>query len=161
SFLQLHTRPQSYVIGYALAVLVSLLTILWATRVLSKIAPRSLLAGETNAESELVPKRRGRAWLWIALCLVGAAGCVAMGFWTQDEEMQASGFFGSGILVLTALVIAFAARLRSGGQESLIRQGVMAVPRLGMRNSARHRLRSLLTVILLATASFLVVAVEC
>jgi ABC-type antimicrobial peptide transport system permease subunit len=161
SFLQLHTRPQSYILGYALAVAVSLLTILWATRVLGKLAPRALLAGETNPESEPVAHRRSPVWPWIALCVVSATGCVALGALTADHEIQASCFFGSGILVLTALVIAFAARLRSGRHDSLIRQGMFAVPRLGMRNAARHRLRSLLTVILLGTASFLVVAVEC
>jgi ABC-type antimicrobial peptide transport system permease subunit len=161
SFLQLHTELQSYVIGYVAAVAVSVLTILWATRVLSKIAPRSLLAGETNPEPLYGTRRGNLAWLWITLSLVGAAGCVAGGALTRDPEMKASAFLGSGILVMTALVFAFAARMRSERHQTLIRQGALEVPRLGTRNAARHRLRSLLTVSLLASASFLVIAVEC
>jgi ABC-type antimicrobial peptide transport system permease subunit len=161
SFLQLHTELQSYIIGYLAAVAVSVLTILWATRVLSKIAPRSLLAGETNPEPLYGTRRRNLAWLWITLSLVGAAGCVAGGALTRDPEMKASAFLGSGILVMTALVVAFAARMRSEQHQTLIRQGALAVPRLGTRNAARHRLRSLLTVSLLASAAFLVIAVEC
>src|SRR5207248_287714 len=51
SFLRLHVTGSSFLMGYCSAVLVSLLTIVWAVRVLGRVTPRALLAGETTAES--------------------------------------------------------------------------------------------------------------
>src|SRR5205823_6226768 len=80
SFLRLHPDPLSFVYGYAGSLLVSLLTILWATRVLGKIAPRALLAGETTATSASPARRVGREWSrWVlALSVGGAAGAVIL-----------------------------------------------------------------------------------
>src|SRR5262249_57324490 len=50
AFLQFHAAPSSFAIGYLLSLAASFLTILWATRILTKMSPRSLLTGE-NAET--------------------------------------------------------------------------------------------------------------
>src|SRR5262249_45928264 len=61
SFLHLQVTSLSLLIGFASAFVVSLLTIVWATRVLGRVAPRALLAGETTV-SESGGERQQSGW---------------------------------------------------------------------------------------------------
>jgi ABC-type antimicrobial peptide transport system permease subunit len=161
SFLHLHVTPGSFVIGYAAALAVSVLTILWAVRVLGNVSPRALLSGETTDSAQPGLAGQPRWSLWIAgiagvtaLALVGCSGYV------EDHEMKAMTFFGSGALLLTAFLAGIWAWMRGSRQGRAVARGMGALTRLGIRNAARHPVRSLLTVGLLASAVFLVIAVE-
>ena len=69
-------------------------------------------------------------------------------------------FFGGGALLLVAC-LAGAAAWMGGARHGLVEGGGWwGVARLGVRNAARHRVRSLLTAGLLASAAFLIVSVE-
>jgi ABC-type lipoprotein release transport system permease subunit len=162
SVLQLHVTPDSLLVGYVVALAVSLLTIVWATRVLGRLAPSALLSGETTAtESTDSTARRPRWSRWIALvAAAGALGCLATGFFVSDPEGQAMSFFSSGALLLTAFLAGVWLWMHRSRQRSLTGRGSLALTRLGVRNAARHPVRSLLTVGLLASATFLVVAVQ-
>jgi ABC-type lipoprotein release transport system permease subunit len=157
NFLRLHVDGPSLIYGYAGSLLVSLLTILWATRVLSGRSPRSLLAGETTPEG--AGERRGRPWsVWVlGVAAAGAAACLVAGFFVQDQEAKAGSFFGSGALLLTACLAGVWIWLKRTGRQSTPQPSLTA---LGLRNAGRHAVRSLLTVGLLAAAAFLIVAVE-
>jgi ABC-type antimicrobial peptide transport system permease subunit len=159
SFLRLHPTPTSFVIGYAASVAVSVLTIFWATRVLSRVAPSALLAGSTVAAPPEGPGRRRPLWsFWVAgLSAVGAALCLAAGATSDDHEMKASGFFFGGFLLLAALLALVWAWLRGGRRHA---GAAVSLAALGVRNAGRHPLRSLLTVGLLGAAVFVVVAVQ-
>jgi ABC-type lipoprotein release transport system permease subunit len=163
SFLSLHAGADawpSYVIGYAAALVVSLLTIAWAVRVLGRVAPRALLSGETTAKA---PRPGGRVrWSpWVAgVTAVAALACAVSGNWVSDPEMKAMTFFGSGALMLTAGLAAVWAWMRGTRRGTVGGHGGLALGRLGVRNAARHPVRSLLTAGLLASAAFLIVAVE-
>jgi putative ABC transport system permease protein len=156
TFLRLHGEPLSFVIGFIASLVVSVLTIWWASRALGKLAPRALLAGETAPS---LPGRSGRSWSrWLVpLALVGALSLVGVGAVATDHEARAGSFFGSGALLLTAALAAVWNGLRRLGQATSPQPTVTA---LGIRNASRHRSRSLLTVGLLASATFVVVAVE-
>jgi hypothetical protein len=69
-------------------------------------------------------------------------------------------FFGSGALLLTAGLATVWSWLRGARQERAGRRGVPGIGQLAVRNAARHPVRSLLTVGLLAAATFLIVAVQ-
>jgi putative ABC transport system permease protein len=162
SFLRVHASSFSFGIGYMASVVVSLLTIAWAVRSLSRVALPALLAGETNVPADDNRRRRPVRWsLWtIALASVGALACTLLGGWAQDSELRAMSFFGSGALLLTASLAgiwAWMSRTRSTGSSAF---GGLGVAQLGVRNATRHPLRSLLTAGLLASATFVVVAVE-
>ena len=60
SFLHLHGSVLSCVLGYAASVAVSLLTILWAVRLLGRVSPRALLAGQTTDENIAARNRRSQ-----------------------------------------------------------------------------------------------------
>jgi ABC-type antimicrobial peptide transport system permease subunit len=162
SFLRLHAGFWSFLVGYIVILGVSLLTITWAVRVLGRVSPKSLLAGETTTGP--APGRAERRMRW-SLWLAGAAGVCALalavtGRQTQDHEAQAMSFFGSGALWLTACLAAVWALMRRSRHRRVMGHGALAIAQLGIRNAARHPTRSLLTVGLLASAVFLVVAVE-
>jgi ABC-type antimicrobial peptide transport system permease subunit len=158
NFLRLHAGPLSFVYGYFGSLVVSILTIVWATRALGKLSPRALLAGET-APALTIAKRGGRPWSWwvLLLSLVGAGGALLAGFTAQGHEAKAGSFFGSGALLLIACLAGVRIWLRRTGAQAAPRPSLTA---LGVRNAGRHAVRSLLTVGLLAAATFLIVAVE-
>lgn len=161
SFLRPHLGAVSLAIGAGGGFLVSLLTIAWAVRALGKVPPRALLAGQTTGETDIVARPRRRTVWWVAgLALCGAIALLAVSGSVHDHEMRAMTFFGSGSLVLTACLCALAGWMRSSRTASVEGHGVWAIARLGMRNAARHPLRSMLTAGLLAAAAFLLVAVE-
>jgi ABC-type lipoprotein release transport system permease subunit len=162
SVLHLYVTPASLLLGYVAALAVSLLTIVWATRVLGRVSPRALLLGETTvAEGPDRAARRPRWSRWITLgSAAGALGCLAAGFFVSDHEAQAMSFFGSGALLLTAFLGGLWLWMHRSRERALTGPSSFALTRLGIRNAARHPVRSLLTVGLLASATFLVVAVQ-
>lgn len=159
AFLRLHAAPASYAIGYGASVAVSLLTIVWATRVLGKLAPTALLAGETTASANAQLPTARRRWngVVIVVALLGAALCLLLGIVLTGNEPKAGSFFGAGaMLLIGALALAWRWLRSSTGPSD----PQPSLARLGMRNAGRHPVRSVLTVGLLASATFLIVAVE-
>ncbi len=161
-FLWPHATPQSLAVGFVAAFLVSVGTIFWALLALRKVPPRALLAGETTAEGDPAKPRTARRWsAWVALgfAVLGLA-LLPLGPLVHDAEERASLFFGSGLLLLIAALAAAWAWMRSTRHTPVGGHGGAALARLGVRNAARHPVRSLLTAGLLASAAFLLVAVE-
>jgi putative ABC transport system permease protein len=157
AFLRFHAQPLSFLIGYLASLLVSVLTILWATRVLAKLSPRALLAGQTTTIAVFgVTKSRWTSIIFVG-SLGGAAGCVLTGMFVEGHEAQAGSFFGSGAFLLTAGLTALWIWLKRAGTWSTPQPTLGA---LGVRNAGRHLARSVLTAGLLAAATFLIVAVE-
>ncbi|MGH7170940.1 MAG: ABC transporter permease, partial [Gemmataceae bacterium] len=161
SFLRPHFDPLSLAIGAGAAFVVSLLTVVWAVFSLGRVAPSALLAGQMPGEGEKLGRRRRRWSWWIAgASLVGGLALLAGSGRVQDHEMRAMTFFSSGSLLLTACLAALSGWMRSTRYRTVEGHGLWSVARLGIRNAARHPGRSLLTAGLLASAAFLLVAVE-
>jgi ABC-type lipoprotein release transport system permease subunit len=162
SILRFNAAWSSFLIGYAAALAVSVLTIAWAVRLMGRVPPRVLLAGTTSEENEPTTMRRGTRWsVGIAAgSIIGALALAVGGALVRDSEWRAGTFFGSGALLLTAALAAVWASMRRGSHRPVGGHGMPALGRLGVRNAARHPARSLLTAGLLAAAAFLLVAVE-
>ncbi|MCI0381397.1 MAG: FtsX-like permease family protein [Gemmataceae bacterium] len=156
-FLHLHIGWLSLAAGYAASILMSVLTILWATRLLARLSPRSLLAGETVLTSFAGSRSTRWSSLILGVAIVGAACCFIAGFSVTGHEAQAGSFFGSGALLLSACLALLWRWLKRAGTHSSLQPSIAL---LGMRNAGRHPLRSLLTAGLLAAATFLIVAVQ-
>ncbi len=159
SFLQPHVTGMSLAMGFGASFLVSLLTILWAVRGLGKVAP-SAPAGRpddvrrhgTERETDLGLEDRGDR----------QHGCRR----AADGRSVRSGSRGEGrhllrrgALLLTAALAALSAWMRKR-RHANVDGGSFGVERLGVRNAARNPTRSMLTAGLLASAAFLIVAVE-
>ena len=156
SFLAPHATVSSINIGALGAFVVSVVTIAWGVRALGQVTLRLLLTGRT--EDDLATATAGVPW-WVGGAILGCVTLAGLLLWLgpqiKGHEAQAGTFFGSGALFLTAGLLAAYAWMR-GSRGGL----ATSVTRLGLRNAARAPLRSLLTVGLIASASFLIVAVE-
>src|SRR5262249_47474988 len=157
---RVHVVRLSLLMGYVAGVVVSLLTIAWAVRGLGHVAPRALLTGQTVGEEAAESRPVRWSWIVLAVCTVGAVACLAAGPWVSDPEMKATTFFSSGALLLIAGLAAAWAWMRGARHGRMTGRGLFPLTRPGVRNGARHPVRSLLTAGLLASATFLVVAVQ-
>jgi ABC-type antimicrobial peptide transport system permease subunit len=159
SFLQLHVSATSLAIGFGASLLLGVLTQAWALRGLSWLAPAALIAGVTTSREAAGPTRH-RLWArWVALGSVISGGVLTIaGFFIKNSEAQAGTFFGSGGLMLVAglaLLWTWMRRVCDAANAAHF-----TLTGLSVRNGARNPLRSLLTAGLLASAAFLIVAVE-
>lgn len=162
SFLQVHASPVSMIIGYSGAVLVSLAAIYWATRSLASAPVSTLLAGRASSEEAGgISSRRPRWSRRVAItAAILAVALLIGGAFIKDGEAKASTFFSGGALLLTAGLTAVWAWMHRDRQTMVSGHGPLAWTRLAVRNAARHPVRSLLTAGLLASAVFVVVAVQ-
>ncbi|QGJ71437.1 ABC-type antimicrobial peptide transport system, permease component [Planctomycetales bacterium 10988] len=157
-FLQLAITPSSLIIGYLAGLLISLVVIFTSVRRLGKVNVRSLLGGQIDSASELTTKPARFSWWLGVACFLGAILLLPLGFFLT-EMAQAGVFFGSGAFILTACLAYLWNRLRSGAMGNLATsQGGML--QLAARNSARNPWRSVLTMGLVASATFLIVAIS-
>lgn len=157
-FLHLYFSASSLAIGYASGVVVSWLAIVWAVWRMGRVSLRRLLANRAMEESQLGRRRPivGVSIGGIALVLAATIGLFAN---RLTGEAQAGAFFGSGSLVLVALLTLTWSRLRSAS-GTLVRPGAAGVSGLALRTPARHPGRATLTIGLVAAASFLIIAVS-
>ncbi len=155
-----HNLPISPIIGFASGLIVALLAIVWAVWQTRHVAPRQLLAGRMDDASSLVAGRPRYAGKLAATVMLLAAVTVALAAMRLGEEMQALAFFGAGALVLIAVLTFVRALLRSGATGPAVTAGRGNLLRIGLRNAARNPGRSTLSIGLVASACFLIVAVS-
>lgn len=182
--LSLHPTARSFVLGAAGGVLAALACIVWTLRGLRRSSARSLLAGVAGredggkrregagAEERTGPRpflphhfmssrpggRARRAFLPAAVCAL--LGLALLSLAALDVVGQAAGFFGGGTLLLVALLWFQSAWLRRTRRGSIGGAGWRAVAHLGARNATHRPGRSLLCITLIASAAFIIVAVD-
>jgi putative ABC transport system permease protein len=156
-----HATAMSFALGFGLTVLMSLGALWLSIRGLVKVPPPALLRGETEVPATVAALHPGRWARRIALVALplGIALIVA-GKFVANPDMQAGSFFGGGGLLLTAGLAAAWLWMKRTRHALVNGRGAGALARLGSRNAARNPGRSLLTAALLASAAFLLVAVE-
>lgn len=158
-FLELYVTPLSLAIGYIAGVVVSVLAILWSLRQMRRVAIRRLLSGQASEEFSTGAVASSR-WNWIAaavlfICAVGLAFLATR----LRAEAQAGAFLGCGAAVLAAVLLLVREQLRSGAAAVSVAGGA-PLGRLALRSAARNPSRSLLTLALVASAGFLIVALS-
>ena len=154
--LNLHASPAALAGGAAAGVIAGLACIAWSLRVLRRSSARQLMSGGwVDADAKV-----GTGGRRLAIIALAAAGCaivlVIAGF--VDWIPPAAAFFGSGTLLLAAGLCAIAAWLRGTSRYGFIAAG-WPIARLGLRNARYRPSRSVLSVALIAAATFLIVAV--
>lgn len=153
-FLSLHTTSVSLTLGFVIGVLVALATIALSLRKLTRLPARQLLSGDISQQTT-APRRAAS----LALPPLLIAIALALGIYATklEGEAQAGAFFGSGALVLTALLTWLRGKLR---QPTLTTPQALSLAGLSARNARRHPARTILSVGLAAVASFLIVALS-
>jgi ABC-type antimicrobial peptide transport system permease subunit len=158
-FLELHIRPLSLAGGAAMGLIISLLTIRLTVAALRKTSLLGLLAGQIRSDAVLRAKRQRlvTAFAAFALLMAVAAGISAA---YLEGEAQAGAFFGGGAGVLIAMLLLVSQRLKRSARPDTSRGGSFGMPQLVVRNVGRNPGRSTLTMGLMATACFLIVAIS-
>lgn len=153
-YLRPYFNPLYMTIGVISVVFMALLTIWLSVRRLVRVAPPALLRGSTMSAEESVKEIKPRTWPMMACVIVGV-GLLIGGAWAATADQRAGSFFGGGLFLLIAgLLVIRRWMVRSRSDTAL------SLPQLATRNMGRSSSRTLLTVSLLALATFLVVAVE-
>ena len=161
--LTLHPSPVSLGAGAAGGVLAAVVSIAWALRSIAPASPRSLLSGALSEVTQAAEDAGGshtrsstRA-LFVALALVVlGVGLVALA--SVGLLGATAGFFAGGVLLLCAMLSFAWAWLY--GRPRRHTSGPWSVSQLGFRNTAYRPGRSVLCIALIASAAFIIVAVD-
>ena len=163
----LHVRAGSLVTGWLIAVVISTLMIWRTSRQLRAMSPRALLSNAGLSGSTMVGpgSHRGRRVMQVStgisavLLVAGVLGLVPSSEAFAGFSVRTVAFFVGGLSALVASLSAFARWLAADSTAAVRGRGWRALATLAIRNAARNRSRSLLTASLIASATFLVVAV--
>ena len=170
-FLDVSVTGRAIGIGITVSVIVAGLSLLGALRGLKEISTRQLLAGATepatSAEDlQAFATKRSKWARWgfgisAAVLIAGQIGLLppdgAEAFSGLTWQMVV--FFVIGILTLCAAMFQFSAWLSRDRSSAVRGAGLAGTSRLGLRNAARNRSRSVLSTGLIASATFVIVAV--
>lgn len=159
SALAYHAQPGTLAGGAAAAFGVALLAIWLVARRQARAPARELLAAGAESQTGLLaPSPSRRLPGLITATLAGIAALALLAVAAGGEHHAAAGaFFGAGALLLIAGIAAcraLLARLERGAAGT-----PLTVGSLGVRNSVRRRGRSLSVVGLLASGSFMILAI--
>jgi len=155
--LTLFVSPLALVSGALGGVCAAFLSIALTLRSLSPISPRSLLSGilqentflgNTGSRSRLVTVAVGLSCLGIGLIVAS----------TVDLLTSTVGFFGGGISLLCSLLVTTAVLLSGGPRRQTGRP--WSIVQVGFRNASARPGRSVLCIALIASAAFIIVAVD-
>ena len=162
----------SLVAGAAGGVAAAAACIWWTLRSLARISERSLLAGQIEMQSGARPKgsgpgytggstRRGPA----SRQMIGAVGLAVVGAALIAGAVggllaRTGAFFGAGAALLVASLCLVAAALKRPSRHALAGHGWRPVSQLGLRNAAHRPGRSVLSVAVIASATFILISVD-
>jgi len=168
-FLDVYVTPVALVSGFAVSVGVAVIAIWWALRLLRLMTARELLAGSTEPEATSATRtRRGRrtslvgsgsVLAGLVLLVAALTGLIPDSEAFSGLSWQVVTFFVVGIALLSAGLSFLLLWLDSNRTNAVRGAGAAGLGRLALRNAARHRQRSVFTVGLIASATFVIVAV--
>lgn len=162
--LSLHISAMSLMYGSSGGILAAVVCIAWTIRAIASFSPRSLLTGSIQEAGKKTSDKKSPALpfshtpiLPFAFGLLGIALVAAA---SMKLISQAAGFFGGGVSLLVALLFYESSRIRKRATEIISGSGLWPVSRLGFRNVTYRPGRSILCIALVATATFIIVAVD-
>ena len=170
--LALHVSPISLVAGAAGGVIAAVGCIWWTLRSLSSISERSLLAGDITpgpesrirptsdvmTAREAAPARGTRQAVAAGLLTVIGGGLVVAAL--AGFVDGAGAFFGAAAALLVASLCVAAALLKRRPTRALAGHGWRPVSALGLRNATYRPGRSVLSMAVIASATFILISVD-
>ncbi len=160
--LALHVSPWMLSVGVAGGIVSAFASIGWTLRALAPASPRSLLAGAVAEITGVVdaaadaPQTRSRVWA-VALGLT-VLGLLLVGLASTEVLAATAGFFGGGLVLLCAMLAFASAWLH--GRPARDTAGRWSLSQVGFRNASYRPGRSVLCIALIASAAFIIVAVD-
>ncbi|HET7114381.1 MAG TPA: FtsX-like permease family protein, partial [Pyrinomonadaceae bacterium] len=155
--LTLHITWQALVLGALGGITAAVVCIFLTLRKIGGSSTRTLLTGTTDYTDSFRVTRSYVFVIAIATTIIGIALLLAGGF---NLIPQVAGFFGGGVVLLVAAVSFLSMWLRSKRRTTIQRAGWWAMPQMGFRNTTYRPARTVLCVTLIASAAFIIVAVD-
>ncbi len=156
---QLHLRVfwPNLVSGAAIGIVISLMTAAWTLRGLRRYSALALLAG--MPEGGLIGKGHRRSVAAVSILTSLGAAAVLCGSALRVLP-RVEGFFGSGFLMLIALLSLSDLYLRRECPKPISGRGFPALYNLAVRNAMYRPGRGTLCMALMASATFVIVSLE-
>jgi putative ABC transport system permease protein len=148
--LTLHVSWQSMLIGAVGGIVAAVICVLLTLRKLGRGSTRGLLLGESPKGRRILRIGIGAAAVGVVLLAAGAVHAIP----------QVAGFFGGGVVLLVASVCFLSAWLQRTNRKVIHGAGWWTVSLLGFRNATYRPSRTVLCVALIASAAFIIVAVD-
>ena len=159
SILELHISPKSLVIGGVITVVMAILVVFRSVGKISRGSTLALLRGEVRD----IQSSSGAGYLY---WLFGGAGLVLVSLVLamipkgNNHEIRALMFFGSGGLALIGFMFVYLSFLMRVKKVVIRSGGLIGFGFLALKNLCRNYSRAMLSSGLLASAAFLLIAVE-
>jgi ABC-type antimicrobial peptide transport system permease subunit len=155
--LALHVSMLLLLAGGAVGVLAAVVCIWWTLRGLRRVSERSLLAGDLTTAVGASPTSPYTRLAAIGLATLGVVLVILAGL---RVLAPAAGFFGAGASLLVAALTAAGIVLRRPARREISGRGWMPVTHLAARQAAHRPGRTVLTMAVLACATFILVTVD-
>ena len=164
-FLNFHIRSWTLPLGLVCGWLTCILTIGWSIRSIQKFSIRALLSHQIEASpSKLTRERAGGSTNWIRLLPLGGfllAVILSIVATQLGGESQAGALLGAGFCVLASALWIVWYWFRTGFSANRQPTSMtLDLRTLAWTNAGRNPLRSVLTIGLVAVASFLIIAIS-
>ena len=148
--LTLHISWQSLAIGVVSGIVAAAVCVFLTLRTVGRRSTRGLLLGVSPRGTRILRLGIGATIVGVALLVAG---------WMHWVP-QAAGFFGGGVVLLVASVCYLASWLQRKHRKPIHGSGWWSIALLGFRNAAHRPSRTVLCVALIASAAFIIVAVD-
>ena len=154
--LVLHVSPASLAAGALGALGAAAVCIWWTLRGLSRLSERSLLAGQITGPSSSARSRRPA----VAAAVSAALAAILLALAVMRTIDRTGAFFGAGTLLLVASLAFVTSLLRRPPRSAAAGHGRPSLWRIGVRNAADRPGRSVLAIGVIASATFILIAVD-
>lgn len=155
-----HATLFSAVVGFLASVMMAIAAIGLSVYGLVKLPVPNLLRGRTDDPRSSSPTAQRKMLVFLATVFSLIVGLLLLYFGSRQSnpDFRAMSFFGGGAFLFGAGALAVSILLNNHGISITSRSSLLT---LGFRNANRYVNRSLLTVLLLGAATYLIIAVEC
>jgi len=148
--LTLHVSWQSMLIGAVGGIVAAVVCVFLTLRKIGTTSTRGLLSGSQSGTTKTVKAAVALTIIGVLLLAAGALHLIP----------QVGAFFGGGVVLLVASVCYLASWLQRKNRKPIHGAGWWTISLLGFRNATHRPSRTVLCVALIASAAFIIVAVD-
>ncbi len=156
--LSMHVSWMSLAIGAMAGIVTAITCVVISLRSVARLSPRTLLTAHTIEGDRSITRQSRR--IEIAKWILAAAGAMMLVTAFGNRGLRTGMFFGAGATLLAASMCQVSSSLRARHASSIAGRGVWALWRLGFRSAAFRPSRSVMSIALIASAAFIIVAVD-
>ena len=157
AFLTFHYSPVSLLLGFVVGWFTAMVTLWITTGWMSKVSARQLLSG--SELDSISAASRGSVLPKVAWGIAGVGVCLGLLGAISGGQAAAGGFIGGGMALLVSGQLMIFDRLQVRRKQNESTRDY-SLRNLAEQNASRRPLRSTMTIALMATASFLIVAIS-